>query len=59
MIDDLGKPPENASGIAARRLVTDTGITPAQATELVSFLGAYNWSSLLREAGMLKKSSPN
>ncbi len=55
MVDDLGKPPETASGIAARRLANDTGITSAQATELVRFLGAHNWTSLLREARMLKK----
>jgi hypothetical protein len=55
MVDDLGKPPETTSGIAARRLAADTGITPAQATELVSFLGPHNWSSLLREARALKK----
>ena len=55
MVDDLGKPPETARGIAARRRATDTGITPAQAIELVGFLGAYNWTSLLREARMLKK----
>ena len=55
MVDDLGKPPETASGIAARRLATDTGITPAEAVELISLLGAYNWTSLLREARMLKK----
>lgn len=55
MAGDLGKPPETASGIAARRLATDTGITAAQATELVNFLGPHNWPSLLREARMLKK----
>ena len=55
MVDELGKPPETASGIAARRLAADTGITLAQATELVSFLGPYNWSSLLREARIILK----
>jgi hypothetical protein len=55
VVDELGKPPETASGIAARRLAADTGITLAQATELVRFLGPYNWSSLLREARILKK----
>ncbi len=55
MVDDLGKPPETASGIAARRLATHTGITAAQATELVGLLGAHNWTSLLREARMLKE----
>jgi hypothetical protein len=54
MVDDLGKPPESAS-IAVRRLVADTSITDAQARELIAFLGPYNWTSLLREARMLKK----
>ena len=55
MVDDLGEPPETASGIAVRRLAADTGITAAQANELVSLLGAQNWTSLLREARLLKK----
>ncbi|PWJ87993.1 hypothetical protein C8D77_11382 [Mesorhizobium loti] len=38
----------------ARRLVDETGITEAQARELISFLG-FNWASLVREARMLKK----
>lgn len=46
---------ETASGLAARRLVKETGITEAQATELVSFLGPHNWTSLLREASILRK----
>jgi len=37
-----------------QRLVAETGITPAQATELVAFLGM-NWSSLLREARLLSR----
>jgi hypothetical protein len=55
MVNDLGKPPETASGFATRRLAKETGITEAQAAELVSFLGPHNWSSLLREARVLKK----
>jgi len=59
MIDEVNRLAETAGDITARRLATETGITPAQAAELVSILGPHNWSSLLREAGMLKKSSPN
>lgn len=55
MIDDVGRPPETASGNAARRLMTETGINEAQARELVAFLGPHNWPSLLREARVLKK----
>lgn len=54
MVDDLGKPPEKASGGAVRRLVVATGITDAQAVELIGFLGPNNWSSLLREARILR-----
>ena len=36
-----------------RRLVATTGITEAQALELVSLLGL-NWASLMREAKVLK-----
>ena len=36
-----------------RRLVDETGITTAQARELVAFLGPNNWTSLLREARIL------
>ena len=39
----------------ARRLVRETGITEAQAFELIMLLGL-NWSSLVREAKALKKS---
>ena len=53
MVDDVGRPPETAGGIAVRRLMAQTGITDAQANELVSILGPYNWSSLLREARIL------
>ncbi len=54
MVDDVGRPPETAGSAAVRRLMADTGITAAQATELVNILGPYNWSSLLREARILK-----
>lgn len=39
--------------VLAGRLVSETGVTEAQAQELVAFLGA-NWSSLVREALILK-----
>ena len=60
MVDAVGKPPETAGGVAVRRLMVGTGITDAQASELVSVLGPYNWSSLLREARILNplKSPP-
>lgn len=40
---------------AIARLAKETGITEAQARELVAFLGPYNWPSLLREAHILTK----
>ena len=39
-------------GPVIRRLVKETGITEAQARELVGLLG-FNWSSLMREACLL------
>jgi len=51
MVDEQGKPP-NATGGLVRRLVSETGITEAQARDLISVLGP-NWSSLLREARFL------
>ena len=53
MIDDAGKPPKADSGFAIRRLVDETGITEAQAVELIGFLGL-SWSSLVREARLLR-----
>ncbi|MDX8523666.1 hypothetical protein RFM68_04025 [Mesorhizobium sp. MSK_1335] len=40
-------------GEFVRRLVEKTGITEAQALELVSLLGL-NWASLMREAKAMK-----
>jgi len=54
MVDEQRKPPTDDRSIVARRLVDETGITETQARELVSFLGL-NWSSLVREARLLKK----
>jgi hypothetical protein len=41
------------AGAAAVRLAKETGITEAEATDLVAILGM-NWSSLVREARLLK-----
>ncbi|WP_167481003.1 hypothetical protein [Mesorhizobium waimense] len=51
MVDEQGRPP--ATDGLVRRLVSETGITEAQARELIAFLGPHNWSSLLREARFL------
>jgi hypothetical protein len=53
MVDEQSKP--SATDDVARRLATETGITAAQARELIAFLGPHNWPSLVREARMLKK----
>jgi len=52
MTDEQEKPP-GATDDVVRRLVNKTGITEAQARELVAFLGRNNWTSLLREARIL------
>jgi hypothetical protein len=39
--------------VAVTRLVRETGVTELQATELITLLGM-NWSSLIREARLLK-----
>jgi hypothetical protein len=36
-------------------LVKDTGVTEQQARELVAMLGGSNWSSLVREARLLRE----
>jgi len=46
--------PRVMDGPVVQRLVKETGISEAEARELVSFLGGGNWSSLMREARMLK-----
>jgi len=46
---------ENA---AVQRLAKETGITEAQASELVAFLGPNNWPSLLREARIIAALKP-
>ncbi|WP_185973355.1 MULTISPECIES: hypothetical protein [unclassified Mesorhizobium] len=57
MTDKQEKPPA-ATDEVVRRLVDKTGITDAQARELVAFLGPNNWTSLLREARILKPKGP-
>lgn len=39
----------------ARRLMGETGITEAQALDLISMIG-WNWSSLIREAKEMRPS---
>lgn len=41
----------------ARKLIGETGITEAQALELISLLG-WDWSSLIREAKAIRLGSP-
>lgn len=57
MINDVDKAPDTASSIAVRRLMADTGISELQAADLVALLGAYAWTSLLREARLLRVGS--
>jgi hypothetical protein len=45
---------DEAKRLLTKRLVEKTGITEAQARQLVETLGP-NWSSLVREANILKK----
>ncbi|WP_167434254.1 hypothetical protein [Mesorhizobium helmanticense] len=55
MTDERDKASNDANDFVVRRLVKETGITEGQAIELVGFLGPHNWSSLVREAHLLKK----
>lgn len=54
MAEDLDKPTLSDNNFTLRRLINETGITNAQATELISLLGL-NWSSLVREARILNQ----
>ena len=55
MADEPDKP--NAmNGLVIQRLVLETGITHEEARELVALLGL-NWSSLMREAKLLRRKS--
>jgi hypothetical protein len=53
MADEPRKPQEK-DGQVVQRLVSETGIIPEQARELVSVLG-HDWPSLLREARFLAR----
>jgi hypothetical protein len=53
MADEPDKP-HAMSDPVVRRLVRETGITEAQAREIVALLGVVNWPSLVREARLLK-----
>ncbi|WP_143748669.1 hypothetical protein [Mesorhizobium sophorae] len=53
MTDEQGKAPGKPDDTVVRRLVDETGITETQARELIAFLGAHSWASLLREAHIL------
>ena len=48
------KPDGSARAGLIQRLVKETGITEAEASDLLSLLGT-DWSSLVREAHILKK----
>jgi len=52
MVEEQGKPHAGYS-LFVRRLVEDTGISEDQARELIGFIGAQNWTSLVREARIL------
>ena len=53
MIQTVATPPSAVQGFTVvQRLMAETGITEAQAIELIAFLGL-NWSSLVREAKLL------
>ena len=53
MVDEQGKP-HVGHGLVVRRLIEDTGAT-AVARELIGFIGAQNWPSLVRQAHVLKR----
>ena len=53
MAKEPGKP-EDMSDPVILRLVEETGITEPEAREIVALLGVVNWSSLVREARLLK-----
>jgi hypothetical protein len=53
MADDPDKPQATSDPVILR-LVKETGITEVEAREIVALLGVVNWSSLVREARLLK-----
>ena len=48
------KPDGSGKAWLIQRLVKETGVTEAEASDLIMFLGT-DWSSLVREAHILKK----
>jgi hypothetical protein len=54
MADEPDRPRANDEPVI-QRLVKDTGVTEQQARELVAMLGGSNWSSLVREARLLRE----
>jgi len=52
MIQVVVTQPRAVESFTVQRLIAETGITEAQAIELIAFLGL-NWSSLVREARLL------
>lgn len=52
-VEQHGNSPPNE---VVRRLIADTGISEAQARELVTLIGM-DWSSLVREARLLRVSA--
>jgi hypothetical protein len=52
--EDLDMTADSEKAALAARLVSETGISPAQAQRLIDMLG-FNWGSLLREARLLAK----
>ena len=53
-MDDAEQHTQVRTRLTIHRLVRETGISVIQATELVSLLGL-NWSSLIREARLIRK----
>ncbi|WP_167524477.1 MULTISPECIES: hypothetical protein [unclassified Mesorhizobium] len=51
MVDDQGRPQAATDGLVGR-LVRESGITEAQALDLITLLGR-DWASLIREARFL------
>jgi hypothetical protein len=55
MANEPDKAPNESDDFIVRRLANEASITEEQARELIGFLGAHSWASLLREARILGK----
>ncbi|MFB9980033.1 hypothetical protein ACFSQQ_20575 [Mesorhizobium kowhaii] len=55
MADEQDKAPNESDDFVVRRLANEASIPEEQARELIGFLGAHSWASLLREARILGK----